>query len=133
MNKIKGLALWHQFVESKDVQKLEALIADDVVFHSPVVWTPQKGKNIVQMYLIAAGQIIANDNFEYVRELSNHNFTVLEFKTIIDGISIEGVDMLTFNEENELVDMKVMIRPLKAVHIIHQKMGEFLSKMEENK
>ncbi len=132
MKGAKGLALWHKFVENKDAEKLKGFIAEDVVFHSPVVWTPQKGKNIVEMYLIAAGQIIANDNFEYVKEMSNDTIAILEFKTIIDGISVEGVDMLTFNEKNELIEMKVMIRPLKAVNIVHQKMGEFLSKMKEN-
>ncbi len=132
MSKVEGLALWHQFVESKNVLLLDDLVAEEVIFHSPVVWTPQKGKDIVKMYLIAAGQLIANTNFEYVREISNANFTVLEFKTSIDGISIEGVDLLTFNKENKLVDIKVMIRPLKAVHIIHQKMGEFLSKIKGN-
>lgn len=131
MKRIKGLALWHQFVASKDGQLLKDFLAKEVVFHSPVVWTPQQGKEIVKMYLIAAGQIIANDDFEYVKELSNANYTVLEFKTIIDGVSIEGVDILTFNEENKLVDLKVMIRPLKAVQIVHQKMGEFLLKMKE--
>ncbi len=132
MKGAKGLASWHEFVENKDAEKLKGFIAEDVVFHSPVVWTPQKGKNIVEMYLIAAGQIIANDNFEYVKEMSNDTIAILEFKTIIDGISVEGVDMLTFNEKNELIEMKVMIRPLKAVNIVHQKMGEFLSKMKEN-
>jgi len=133
MKGAKGLASWHEFVKNKDAEKLKGFIAEDVVFHSPVVWTPQKGKNIVQMYLVAAGQIIANDDFEYVKEMSNDTMAMLEFKTIIDGISVEGVDMLTFNEKNELIEMKVMIRPLKAVNVVHQKIGEFLLKMKENR
>ena len=128
MNEIKGLALWHEFVKSRDMLKLDDFLAKDVVFHSPVVWTPLKGKEIVKMYLIAAGQIIGNDDFEYVKEIVNENYVILEFKTVIDKVSVQGVDMLTFNKKGELTEMKVMIRPLKAVNIVHQKMGEFLVK-----
>jgi len=131
MNQSKGLIKWHEFVKSREMSKLNGFIAEDAVFHSPVVWTPQKGKKIVQIYLAAAGQIIGNDHFEYVREILNDNCAVLEFKTIIDGISVEGVDLITFNNKDQLTDMKVMIRPLKAVNIVHQKIGEFLMKMKQ--
>ncbi|MFD0861246.1 nuclear transport factor 2 family protein [Sungkyunkwania multivorans] len=125
-----GLALWHQFLSDRDFSKLDELIAEDAVMHSPVVWTPQKGKKIVSMYLIAAGNIIANDHFQCVREVCEGNNAFLEFKTEIDGITVEGIDMITFNDEGKLQDIKVMVRPLKAVNIVHQKMGEFLMKMK---
>ncbi|MDY8138736.1 nuclear transport factor 2 family protein [Aquimarina sp. 2201CG5-10] len=133
MNQTEGLTLWHQFVENRDFSRLDDFIAEDAVLHSPVVWTPQKGKQIVSMYLIAAGNIIANKHFKYVREISNNQHTILEFATEIDGISVEGVDMLTFNDEGKLIDIKVMVRPLKALNIVHQKMGEFLMKMKNSK
>jgi len=130
MNQSKGLKKWHQFINEKDATKLEDFIVENAVLYSPVVWTPIKGKKLVQLYLMAAEQIIANKHFEYVREIANDNYAVLEFKTVIEGISVEGVDMITFNEKDQLVDIKVMIRPLKAVNIVHQKMGEFLMKMK---
>lgn len=131
MNSDKGLALWHQFVKNREVDQLKNLIADDAVLHSPVVWTPQQGKRIVSIYLTAAASIIANEHFKYVREVSNNEHSILEFTTNIDGITVEGVDMLTFNTEGKLKDIKVMIRPLKAIQIVHQKMGEFLNRMKK--
>lgn len=130
MNTPKGLDLWHHFVENRDPSKLEDFVADDAVLHSPVVWTPQKGKKIVSIYLVAACKIIANEHFTYVREVCNKDHAVLEFSTVIDDVTVEGVDMLTFNKEGKLQDIKVMIRPLKAIHIVHQKMGELLAGMK---
>ncbi|TSE04248.1 nuclear transport factor 2 family protein [Aquimarina algiphila] len=132
MSTSTGLSQWHQFVRNRDFAALESLIADDAVLHSPVVWTPQKGKKIVCMYLIAAGNIIANDHFQYVREITNGLHSILEFTTVIDGVIVEGVDMLTFDKDGKLADIKVMIRPLKAIQIVHQKMGEFLENMKKN-
>lgn len=131
MSNKKGLALWHEFVEQRNVSRLGDLIADDAILHSPVVWTPQKGKMIVSMYLTAAASIIANDHFKYVREITNDEHGILEFTTVIDGVTVEGVDMLTFDEEGKLKDIKVMVRPLKAMQIVHQKMGEFLEQMKK--
>ncbi|WP_109301958.1 nuclear transport factor 2 family protein [Aquimarina sp. AU474] len=131
MNNSKGLALWHQFVDHRDFSKLDQLIADEAVLHSPVVWTPQKGKNIVSIYLVAAGNIIANEHFKYVREVTNEEHSILEFTTKIDDVTVEGVDMLTFDEEGKLKDIKVMIRPLKGIQKVHQKMGEFLEGMKK--
>ncbi len=131
MDNKKELALWHQFVSNRDTSRLGDLIADDAVLHSPVVWTPQKGKKIVSIYLIAAASIIANDHFKYVREVSNNEHSILEFTTVIDGVTVEGVDMLTFDSEGKLKDIKVMVRPLKAIQVVHQKMGEFLEHMKK--
>lgn len=127
MNTLKGLELWHHFVENRDPTQLDDFIADDAVLHSPVVWTPQRGKKIVTLYLVAACSILANEHFTYVREVTNDEHAILEFATVIDGVSIEGVDMLTFSPQGKLQDIKVMIRPLKAIQIVHQKMGELLA------
>ncbi|NNC69240.1 MAG: nuclear transport factor 2 family protein [Flavobacteriaceae bacterium] len=130
MSQSKGILTWHQFIEQRDITILDEFLADDVILYSPVVFTPIKGKFFVKMYLMAAEQIIANENFEYLNSFSKDNDAVLEFKTIIDGITVEGVDMINFNNEGKLKSLKVMVRPLKAMNIVHQKMGEFLEKMK---
>ncbi len=131
MNNQKGLALWHQFLKERDFSKLDDLIAEDAILYSPVVWTPQKGKTMVSMYLFAAGNMIANKHFKYVKEVTNDQHSILEFTTLIDEITVEGVDILTFNEEGKLKEIKVMVRPLKAMQMVHQKMGEFLEQMKK--
>lgn len=128
-----NLANWHQVISSQNKEKLSAILADDVVFHSPVVHKPQKGKQITFMYLSAAFVVLCNETFKYVREVENETETLLEFNVEIDGILINGIDMISWNDEGKIIDFKVMIRPLKAVNIIHQKMGELLIKYEHKK
>ena len=131
MTQSEGLATWHQFIEQRDLSLLDDFLTDDVILYSPVVFTPIEGKFFVKMYLKAAEQIIANQNFEYVSEISKENKAILEFKTEIEGITVEGVDIITFNSEGKLAALKVMVRPLKAMTIVHKKMGEFLEKMNQ--
>jgi len=120
------LAAWHEIVRSRDPRALDALLADDVVFHSPVVHTPQAGKAITRQYLTAAFQVFFNQTFRYVREVSGPRDAVLEFQVDIDGIAVNGVDMMKWNEAGLLVEFKVMVRPLKAINLIHQKMAAML-------
>ena len=117
---------WHELVETKNIKLLDELLADDARMHSPVVHTVQEGKAITKMYLAGAMQTIGNDKFKYVREVYDNDFAMLEFETEMDGIFVNGVDMIYWNEDNKITDFKVMIRPLKAVNIVHQKMGEAL-------
>lgn len=130
MKTLIGLETWHNFVKTKNNNGLSDFIAEDAVLHSPVVFTPIEGNFMVSMYLIAASEIIANDNFKYVREVCDDTNAFLEFETEIDGISVNGIDMIKFTEDGKLQEIKVMIRPLKAVNIVHQKMGEYLQKMQ---
>ena len=102
------------------------MLAEDVVFHSPVVHTPQIGKAITTKYLTAALCVFFNDSFRYVREVIGERDGVLEFETEIDGILINGVDLIKWNDDGKIIEFKVMIRPLKAINLIHQKMGEIL-------
>lgn len=118
---------WHNIVRSRDTRGISDLLADDVVFHSPVVHTPQLGKAITTMYLTAALHVFGNDSFRYVREVVGENDAVLEFDTEIDGITVNGVDMIKWNADGRIIEFKVMVRPLKAMNLIHQKMGEMLS------
>lgn len=120
------LDTWHRLIAEKDVNGLDALLADNAVFYSPVVHTPQVGKVITKQYLVAAFDVFSNETFRYVRELVGSNDAVLEFQVEIDGITVNGVDMIKWNNENKIVEFKVMIRPLKAVNLIHQKMAAML-------
>jgi len=119
---------WHQLVASKDEARLDDILADDVVFHSPVVHTPQEGKPITKLYLTAAMHVLNNTSFKYVREIVSGNHAVLEFLTEIDGITVNGVDMITCGDDGRITDFKVMLRPLKAINLIHRMMGELLQK-----
>lgn len=117
---------WHQLLSRRDTTGLDNLLADDAVFHSPIVHTPQRGKDVTALYLSAAFQVLVNDSFHYVREVEGDNDAVLEFAVVIDGVQVNGVDMIRWNAEGKITDFKVMLRPLKAINLIHQKMAEML-------
>lgn len=120
------IAIWHQLVKERNVRGLDMLLAEEAVFHSPVVHTPQVGKAITKTYLAAAFQVFFNPTFRYVRELTSDRDAVLEFELELDGIRVNGVDMIKWNEEGKITEFKVMLRPLKAVNLIHQKMAAML-------
>ena len=124
---IDTIDAWHDLVATRNVSGLDALIADNAVFHSPVVHTPQVGKERVLRYLTAAFSVFFVDSFRYVRELVGDNDAVLEFVLEIDGISVNGVDMIRWDDEGKIVEFKVMIRPLEAINLIHQKMAATLA------
>jgi hypothetical protein len=117
---------WHKIVESRQSSDLDSLLAEDVVFHSPVVHTAQVGKAITKQYLAAAFRVFFKESFRYTREVVGTGDAVLEFQVEIDGIQVNGVDMIKWNERGQIIDFKVMIRPLKAINLIHQKMAEML-------
>lgn len=120
------VSTWHQLVASRNAKGIGALLAGNVVFHSPVVHTPQVGKDVTTQYLTAAFHVFFNESFEYVREVIGPRDAVLEFQVTIDGIAVNGVDMIKWDDEGKVVEFKVMIRPLKAINLIHQKMAEML-------
>jgi hypothetical protein len=122
-----ALTAWHQIVADRSPRGLADLLADDVVFYSPIVHTPQVGKAITTQYLAAALHVFGNDTFRYVREVVGARDAVLEFLVELDGITVNGVDMLRWNDAGRLTEFKVMLRPLKAINLIHQKMASQLS------
>jgi hypothetical protein len=122
------LDTWHELVRTRNARGLDALLADDVVFHSPVVHTPQVGKAITARYLAAAFHVFFNESFRYVREIVGPRDAALEFQVEIDGIAVNGVDLIAWNEAGRIVEFKVLIRPLKAINLIHQKMAAMLQK-----
>jgi hypothetical protein len=124
------LAAWHHVVQSRDMAALARLLADDVVFHSPVVHTPQRGKPIVMAYLTGAMQVLNTPAFHYLRQIVGERDALLEFATEIDGLLINGIDLIHWNVAGQIDDFKVMVRPLKAINLVHQKMGEMLQRLQ---
>jgi len=121
---------WHELVRTRDMAALRTLLADDVVFHSPVVHTPQRGKAITTQYLTGAMHVLNNASFRYEREIIGTHDAVLEFATEIDGIQINGIDLIRWNDAGQITDFKVMVRPLKAVNMLHQQMGAMLERLK---
>ena len=121
-----AVARWHRIARERDVGALAQLLAEDVVFHSPVVHTPQRGKAVVTHYLAAALRVFGNESFRYVRECRGEYDAVLEFEVELEGTRINGVDMLRWDGAGRITEFKVMLRPLKAVNLIHQKMAALL-------
>ena len=120
------LQAWHALVAERSMQGLNALLADEVVFHSPVVHTPQAGKAITSQYLYAAFKVFFNESFRYVRETVGADHAILEFEVLIDGIHVNGIDMITWNADGKISAFKVMVRPLKAIQLIHPQMAAML-------
>ncbi|MDR3388208.1 MAG: nuclear transport factor 2 family protein [Rudaea sp.] len=120
------VTIWHQLVKARDVHGLDAILADDAVFHSPVMHAPQVGKAITAKYLAAAFHVFFNASFHYVRELIGDRDAVLEFEVDLDGVRVNGVDMMKWNDAGKIVEFKVMLRPLKAINLIQQKMAAML-------
>jgi hypothetical protein len=123
-----GLAAWHAYMaDGGDPQALRALLAEDAVFHSPVVHTPQAGGDKVFAYLHAASHVLGGENFRYLHEIADGDQAMLEFQSELDGIQINGVDIIRWNADGKIADFKVMVRPLKAINKVREKMAEMLA------
>jgi hypothetical protein len=122
----RAIEQWHRIVVTRNAAGLADILADDVVFQSPVVHTPQSGKAIAARYLGAAVHVLGNESFRYVNEWYGEHSAVLEFETTVDGILINGVDMIEWGTDGRITRFKVMVRPLKAVNLLHQMMGQQL-------
>ena len=129
MSAAQGLKKWHKVIDDESKpEALSAIMREDAVFHSPVVHTPQVGRPIVVAYLSAAGSTLGNDSFQYLREIVDGNNAVLEFQTEMDGIQVNGIDMITFDDQGLITDFKVMVRPFKAVNKVWEMMAAQLEK-----
>jgi len=117
---------WHQVVKDSNFQLLEDILDDSVVFYSPVVFTPQKGKKITLMYLSAVATLFNVESFSYTHEIIEGNMASLEFELELDGIHINGLDLITWNNEQKIIEFKVFIRPLQGLNILHEMMGNSL-------
>ena len=121
---------WHGFVSGEATEGLEELLADDVEFFSPIVFTPQRGKEVTALYLMAASQTLGQGGFRYTKELVSGDTAVLEFETTLDGKYVNGVDIIRVNKVGLIVEFRVMIRPLQAVNAVHAAMGAMLASMQ---
>jgi hypothetical protein len=126
---MEALSLWHDIATSRDPTRLPEIISDDCVFLSPVVHRPQEGKDITVLYLSAAMQVF-NDSFHYTREVISHPHAVLEFECTVDGILVNGVDIITFDDQGLISEFRVMVRPLKGMQMLHGKMARMLETLK---
>lgn len=136
---------WHRFLRGELPGGLDAILAEDVVFLSPIVFTPQRGKALTKLYLNAAGATIGEGSkrsaaadpnepraskFRYVKEVLSGHHAVLEFETELEGKYVNGIDMLTCDDAGRITEFKVMIRPLQAIQLLHQQMAAMLKQMQ---
>lgn len=124
---------WHGLVRSQDPTGLDNLLDESAVFLSPIVHAPQRGKGLAKAYLTAAFQVFFNPTFHYVREIRGPSDAMLEFETEIDGILVNGVDIIKWNASGKIVEFKVMVRPLKAINLIHERMAAMLAAAQRPK
>jgi SnoaL-like domain len=122
------LELWHDMVHKRDLGRIDEVLAEDCVFLSPIVHTPQQGRDLTRLYLTAALAVF-NESFQYVKEVVSPHHAVLEFTCEVDGIMVNGVDIMTFDDVGKIIEFKVMVRPLKAVNLLHAKMRAMLEQM----
>ncbi len=132
---------WRLHLKGELPGGLDELLAEDVEFYSPIVFTAQKGKGLTKMYLNAAASTFGGGDktkapgtktsaFKYAKEVLCGNYAVLEFESTVDGKYVNGVDIITCNDEGKITEFKVMIRPLQAVNVMHQQMKAILEKMQ---
>ena len=127
---VNALEIWHEIALEKNPHRLDEILTEDCVFLSPVVHTPQAGRELVKFYLSGA-MMVFNDSFVYVKEIVTSEYAVLEFVCDVDGIEVNGVDIMSFAEDGRISEFKVMVRPLKAVNMLHAKMREMLEQMSK--
>ena len=122
------LELWHDMLRKRDLGRLDEVLAEDCVFLSPIVHTPQRGRDLTRLYLTAALAVF-NESFQYVKEVVSPQHAVLEFTCEVDGVVINGVDIMTFDDAGKIIEFRVMVRPLKAINLLHAKMRAMLEQM----
>jgi hypothetical protein len=126
-----AVAGWHAYLDGQ--AELADLLADDVVFYSPIVFTPQRGKDVTTLYLQAAKQVLpgneADGRFHYTKEILARDQAMLEFETTLAGKYVNGVDIIRCDDQARIVEFRVMIRPLQAVNAVHEQMKSMLEAM----
>ncbi len=135
---------WHQHLRGELEGGLDAILHEDCVFISPIVFTPQKGRELTKLYLAAAGGTIGGGNkspderaaekeagggFRYVTEILQGHHAMLDFETTMAGKYVNGVDIITCDDASMITEFKVMIRPLQAINLVHEQMKAMLEKL----
>lgn len=124
-----GLAAWHETLTARDASRLPSLIAAEATFRSPALYRPVEGRDAVAGYLTAAFHVLGGDAFHYEREWTGADSAVLEFVTELDGRTVHGIDMITWGDDGLIRDFTVMIRPLKTLQQVVERMGAELARM----
>lgn len=122
-----ALETWHRVVRTRDPGLLQDLLADGATFHSPVVHRPQVGRELVMMYLTGALHVLGNDSFTYVREIVGPSDAMLEFTATVDDVHVNGVDIIHWDDQDRITDFTVMLRPLKAIQLVRERMASLLT------
>ena len=125
---MNSIETWYEVVRTQDYNLLDYILDKDCIFYSPVVHSPQRGKGLTTLYLSAAAHVF-KDDFLYMKEIVADKYACLEFECEIDGILVNGVDLISLNNDGLIEEFKVMVRPLKAINILHEKMAEILQKI----
>ncbi|CAI3125572.1 hypothetical protein MWMV8_MWMV8_00613 [Acinetobacter calcoaceticus] len=126
----QSLKKWHQMIQAGDLSSLNDLLADDVIFRSPVAHKPYEGKQVV--FFILTNVIQVFENFTYHREFytEDGDNVVLEFSANVSGKSLKGIDMIQFNEQGKIIDFEVMVRPMSGLATLAEQMGERIAKFQ---
>ena len=123
---IEPISKWHDVVKNRDYNLLTEILHNDVIFYSPVVYSPQRGKDITLKYLAAASEVFNSSNFKYIKEINNQNFTSLEFTLTIEDTEINGIDLISWDDAGLITEFKVFMRPLRGVNLMHKLMQQML-------
>ena len=127
------IARWHRYMGGGSPDALDDLLADDVAFYSPVVFTPQRGREVTTQYLLAAADALAGEAdgpagaFRYTKQVLAGDTAVLEFETSVAGRYVNGVDIVRCDDAGRIVEFRVMLRPLQAIQAVHEQMGRRLT------
>lgn len=124
----RAVSLWKQIAASHDFSLIDDLIADDAVFESPVLHTPQVGRELVKLYLSAAVSVLGGPDARFVNQWISNRSAVLELETTVGGLALNAVDILTWDDAGRVTRFKVMARPLKAIQALIAAMAEGLDK-----
>jgi hypothetical protein len=121
------IARWIDIIENGRTSELESLLAEDAVFYSPAVFSPQEGRDMTLAYLTAAAKVFGDTDFHYVEKWYGERSAILEFAATIDGKYVNGIDMIHWNDAEQIVSVKVMVRPFKGLQALMPKMAELLA------
>ncbi len=140
------IANWHRHIRGELPGGLDAVLHEDCTFLSPIVFTPQQGRDITKLYLTAAGNTLGGSDgdgakaitagssdggFRYVKEVLDGHHAVLEFETTVEGKYANGVDIITCDDDGLITEFKVMLRPLQAINAVHAQMKAMLEQLAD--
>ncbi len=143
---------WHAWLNGNLEGGLDAVLHEDCVFLSPIVFSPQVGREITKVYLNAAARTFGDpatgddksadstestaatpgdSTFRYVKEIRGDNQAFLEFESTVEGKYVNGADIITCDDNGLITEFKVMLRPLQAINLMHAQMKAMLEQIQD--